>query len=78
MSDPQTVWEATMDDKWECRVTRKEGYVGILTVKGVETGETALCLEVPLSYGAVMGPDVADVAAWEIMCQNAVDGPATT
>lgn len=65
------VWEAELDGKYQCRVERTKDYKGRLTVSCGEL--EILNEEVGLSYGAIFGPDVADVALWEDMCVAAVD-----
>ena len=71
-TDEHTVWSATLDEVWECVVRRTGGYTGVLTVS--KAGEAPiLTKDVGLSYGAVFGPDVADVADWEQLSVEAVD-----
>lgn len=67
----QIIWEAKLDDQYECKVTRIDGYTGRLTV---DWGKEKILDEVVgLEYGAIFGPDVADVAYWQDKCVKAVD-----
>ena len=47
---------------------------GTLTVLNVTDQKTLLNTPVELAYGASFGPDVLDVAYWEELCINAIDG----
>lgn len=71
----ETIWESTVDDgMYECKVKRIGEREGILTVLNVTTQKTLLRTPVELAYGASFGPDVHDVAYWEELCINAIDG----
>lgn len=65
------VWEATLDDIYKCQVTRTDAYTGILTISNKD--KTLFSKEVSMSYGALFGPDVADVNYWENICVDYVD-----
>lgn len=65
------VWYAKLDDKYDCRVIRTDEYSGKLTVS--EGDELLGEKDVPLSYGAMFGPDVDDIAMWEDFCLSVVD-----
>lgn len=66
------VWEATLDDRYECQVIRTEDpYKGILLIH--DGTREILREEVGLSYAAQFGPDVDDVQLWQDMCIQAVD-----
>lgn len=71
----QVIWQTTLDEKFACQVVRTGDYKGQLTVKDGET--VLLDKEVGLAYGAVFGPDVDDVSAWQDACIEAVDGRQT-
>lgn len=62
MSNAEVIWESKLDDKWDCSVIRLTESVGRLVV--CDSQETILNERVSLSYGAVFGPDIADVALW--------------
>jgi len=71
----ETIWESEVDDGlYECKVKRIGEREGILTVLNVTTQKTLLKTPVELAYGASFGPDVHDVAYWEELCINAIDG----
>jgi hypothetical protein len=68
------VWQATVDrGTWSCQVVGTGEYRGVLTVTRVRDGKEILQQEVGLSYGAVFGPDVADVAEWQDLSITAID-----
>lgn len=60
--EPQVVWKSELDGRYDVRVLRKSDYTGDLVVS--DGAEELHREEVTLSYGAIFGPDVADVAAW--------------
>jgi hypothetical protein len=71
----ETIWESTVDDGvYECKVVRNGERTGTLTVLNAITKKVLLRTPVELSYGASFGPDVHDVAYWEELCINAIDG----
>jgi hypothetical protein len=71
----ETIWESTVDDGlYECKVNRIGERKGTLTVLNITTQKTLLRTPVELAYGASFGPDVHDVAYWEELCINAIDG----
>jgi hypothetical protein len=74
----ENIWQATLDDRFDCRVTRINEAHGHLTVTDTTHNKIVLDQEVTLAYGARFGPDVDDVADWEIRCVQAVDGPPNT
>lgn len=66
------VWTSTLDGKYEVTVTRTDNYHGELTIS---EGDLVLHREsVGLSYGAIFGPDVADVTDWRRISVEFVDG----
>ncbi len=68
----EKVWEAKLDDLYECSVERTDQYNGTLKI---EQGNAVLFEQaVTLSFGAVFGPDVSDLAAWQETCIEFVDG----
>lgn len=75
MSDAeQIVWQNTVDGgKWGCKVVRESDYRGRLVVWDVKGENVILDEPVGLSYGAVFGPDVDDVAAWQETVITAID-----
>lgn len=71
MSENETIWEATLDGVYECRVERLSRDVGRLTMR--QGDNDLLDKEVALSWGAAFGPDVGDVADWQTICAEAAD-----
>jgi hypothetical protein len=62
----------TLDGKYEVTVTHTDGYHGVLTIS---EGNQVLHREsVGLSYGAIFGPDLVDVADWRRIAVEFVDG----
>jgi hypothetical protein len=65
------VWTSTLDKRYEVTVTRSDDYHAELTIS---EGNQVLHREaVGLSYGAIFGPDVADVADWRRIAVAFVD-----
>lgn len=77
MSDENVVWENTVDgNTWRCWVTRdpdSPDYRGRLRVARVSDGKVISDEPVTLAYGAVFGPDVADVDLWQSTALLAID-----
>lgn len=69
------VWESKLDDIYECKVVRKAPYKGTLTIE--RDNSVLFNREVSLMYDAIFGPDVSDLAEWEDLCVNFVDGDLT-
>lgn len=70
------VWQDTVDDGvWDVRVLRTsgDGYRGTLVVTHAESGTMMHAESVGLSYGAIFGPYVADVAEWQDTCIQVID-----
>jgi hypothetical protein len=66
------VWTSTLDGKYEVTVKHTDGYHGVLTIS---EGNQVLHREsVGLSYGAIFGPDLADVVDWRRIAIEFVDG----
>lgn len=65
------VFLSKFDHRYDVKVLRKGSYEGILQVW--DNGTLLMEKDVTLSYGAVFGPDVADVAEWEKLVANFVD-----
>ena len=66
------VWTSTLDGKYEVTVTRTDDYHAELTIS--EGNQVLHRKSVGLSYGAIFGPDVADVADWRRIAVEFVDG----
>jgi hypothetical protein len=67
------IWESKLDEVFDCKVERIDERRGKLTVID-QFDQILLNEEVGLSYGAMFGPDVADVAFWEEMVIKVIDG----
>lgn len=78
MSDIQgatKVWERTVDGgQWICRVDSTSSHSGMLTVRDAD-GQLIHSQTVDISYGAIFGPDVSDVALWKEICIDVIDHP---
>ena len=68
------IWEAKLDERYDCFVERVDERNGTLHVVDLEENKSLLDVSVGLSYGAMFGPDMGDVALWQDLCVNAVDG----
>jgi hypothetical protein len=66
------VWEAKLDEVYDCKVTRIDEYKGRLTVTDL-FDKVLLDEEVTLTYGASFGPDISDVALWEDKSVEVID-----
>ena len=67
------IWEAKLDGKYKCTVTRFNKRGGTLRVEDTEAGKMLLEQDVGLAYGAQFGPDIDDVDKWESICVAVVD-----
>ena len=67
------IWEAELDGKFKCTVTRINKRGGTLRVENTESGKMLLEQDVGLMYGAQFGPDVEDVDKWQGICVAVVD-----
>jgi hypothetical protein len=69
--DELIVWPSKLDNKYTVEVTRTEPYRGELTIAD---GSTVLHREpVGLSFDALFGSDVVDVAEWQEIATAFVD-----
>lgn len=66
------IWEAKLDEVYDCKVTRIGAYKGRLTVIDL-FDKVLLDEEVGLMYDAQFGPDISDVALWEDKCVEVID-----
>jgi len=68
------VWTATVDSNmWRVDVVRKSDYRADLEVYRVSDETLVHSEEVGLSYQAIFGPDVADVAEWQSIAIEVID-----
>lgn len=69
--DDLTVWSSMLDHRYTVKVTRIAPYHGELTIA---EGNNVLHREdVLLSFDALFGPDVTDVASWQEVALAFVD-----
>lgn len=69
----EIIWEAVLDDIYECKVKRTGEGSGHLTLTDIQNTRLLFEKDVQLLYGAKFGPDVDDVADWMDACANVVD-----
>lgn len=63
---PSLVWWNKFDNRYLAEVHRVADYLGELYVFDHDKKDKQIaCWPVGLSYGAMFGPDIADVAEWE-------------
>lgn len=67
------IWEAELDGKYKCTVTRINKRGGNLRVVESTTERELLNQDVGLLYGAQFGPDIEDVNKWQDICVAVVD-----
>lgn len=69
------IYHTTVDDgEFSMEVVGSDDeYMGRLIVKVVATDEVLLDQQVGLMYGAIFGPDVADVYVWEDRTIKVID-----
>lgn len=71
------IWADTVDNgAWEAKVVGTSDRAGELTVTESATGQVVHRETVGLSYGAVFGPDVADLSQWQDTVINVIDNPS--
>lgn len=73
MTEGPQVWEARMDDRYRVTVTRLASHRGRLRIVDTASGKMLHEEEVHLAYGAIFGPDAADVAKWQETAVRIVD-----
>lgn len=72
--DMNTIYDGTIDNKtYRLTVKRTEPYKGRMIVSVEESGKILLDKEVVLSYDALLGPDVADLDAWQTEAIEVID-----
>ena len=69
MSD--VIWDVKLDGVYRCYVERVNTHNGVLRITD-EAGKELFKKDVGLSFGAVFGPDVSDVAYWQSLCEEAI------
>lgn len=66
------IWEAKLDEIYDCKVVRINDYSCKLTVTN-NSGEVLLEETLGLMYGAKFGPDISDIYVWQQKCIAAID-----
>lgn len=59
------IWEAELDNRYACKVTRTDNSTGVLSVIDNTNGNELLNESVILSYDAIFGADLVDIIEWE-------------
>ena len=73
-SHPDLVWQATLDGRYQIEVQRTGASTANLCIFDHQDGNKELaCWPVGLSYGAMFGPDVSDVGAWQDKALEFID-----
>jgi hypothetical protein len=74
-NDPDLVWSSTLDNRFIIRVERTGDYTADLVIidNGLEGDPEVLREATGLSYRALFGPDVDDVATWQARAIKFVD-----
>jgi hypothetical protein len=73
-SEGRVVWWSRLDGRYQIEVQRLDERQGVLRIFDHANGNTQIHDEpVGLSYGAVFGPDVADVDDWRERAVRVVD-----
>ena len=78
MSDTEIIWESILDNQYTCKVERVDESTGCLVVRDNVNAFLILEQTVALSYGAMYGPDLGDVAHWQDLCIEAIDELGTS
>lgn len=73
MGQAEQIWEAVLDGRYRVSVARVAPYRGHLEVVDNQTGTKLHEEEVGLSYDAMFGPDLSDVARWQETAVDVVD-----
>jgi hypothetical protein len=73
-SHPELVWWSRLDNKYQIEVHRKGERAARLVIFDHSNNDKMLKgFDVGLSYGAIFGPDIDDVSAWQDMAVNFID-----
>lgn len=71
-----TVWSATLDGRYQIEVLRTGDYTATLTITD-DNGDLLLSEPTTLSYRALFGPDVGDIADWQERASDFIDNRTT-
>lgn len=72
-SDIDVIWSQTLDDIYLCEVKRTTQYWAKLSITEISTSEVKHAEDVYVLYGAMFGPDIADVEMWQDLCVSVID-----
>lgn len=71
----KVIWAVILDRRYKCEVQRTEPYKGcILAFDSQQNDKLIYELNVPISYNAQFGPDIVDVASWQELIIEKIDG----
>jgi len=71
----KVIWSAILDQRYKCEVQRTEPYKGeLLVFDGKENDKLIHEVQLPISYNAQFGPDIVDVAEWQDIIIQTIDG----
>ena len=70
----EIVWDATLDERYECKVLRTSYHSGRLQVFDNQQKKSLWNEKVCLSFGATFGPDSLDVVEWQNKVMEIVNG----
>lgn len=74
---PNVVWASELDERYLVEVQRLGPDTGLLVAFDHNNDDQVIHEEeVSLAYGAVFGPDIEDVTAWQDRIEAIVDGTA--
>jgi hypothetical protein len=68
------IWEASLDNRYDCKVERIDKSNGRLTVIDTTNNKLLLDNKVGLMYGSVFGPDISDIEHWQDLIIQTIDG----
>lgn len=70
----ENAWSAILDGRYKVEVQRTEPYKGVLCVWDARKNDTLIAeQEVGVSYDALFGADMSDVALWQEMACGFID-----
>lgn len=73
-SHPDLVWWSRLDGRYQVEVHRTGSHSGVLLIFDHQDGDKLIHQEdVGLYYGAIFGPDFADVAEWQEKTIRVID-----
>lgn len=71
----KVLWAAILDRRYKCEVQRTEPYKGVLLAFDAQENDKLMYeVNVPISYDAKFGVDIVDVASWQELLIQRIDG----